>query len=330
MSAGVRWMERHQIVLYVAGIGAGVACGLLWPTVAGPAEVVVQPILALLLFVTFLGIPMRKVGRGLRDWRFLSTVLVLNFVLVPLVVWPLSRFVAHEPALLVGVLVVLLTPCVDYVIVFARLAGGDAQRLLSAAPILMLGQLLLLPALLWIFVGPGVVGPIELTPFIEASVFIIALPLLAAALTQAAAARWRAGRMLEAAGKSAMVPLMVATLAVVVASQIGGVGARLGSLVVVVPVFVAFVVVMVPIGMLVGRIARLETSGRRAVVFSAATRNSLVVLPLALALPATLSLAPLVVVTQTLVELVAMVVLVRLVPRLLPAAERGSRMRDHG
>ena len=51
-------------------------------------------------------------------------------------------------------------------------------------------------------------------------------------------------------------------------------------------------------------------------MFSGATRNSLVVLPLALALPAPLSLAPVVVVTQTLVELVGMVIFVRLVPRL--------------
>jgi ACR3 family arsenite efflux pump ArsB len=59
------------------------------------------------------------------------------------------------------------------------------------------------------------------------------------------------------------------------------------------------------------------------VVFSAATRNSLVVLPLALALPAQFALTPLVVVTQTLVELVAMVVLVAVVPRLMP--DRGAQ-----
>ncbi|MFD5330131.1 hypothetical protein ACFWJO_40495, partial [Streptomyces sp. NPDC127092] len=58
--------------------------------------------------------------------------------------------------------------------------------------------------------------------------------------------------------------------------------------------------------------------GRRAIVFSGATRNSLVVLPLVLALPAAFDLAPLVVVTQTLVELIVMVVFVRLIPRLLP------------
>ena len=84
------------------------------------------------------------------------------------------------------------------------------------------------------------------------------------------------------------------------------------------PIYVAFAAVMVPIGMAAGGIARLDAPGRRAVVFSGATRNSLVVLPLVLALPDRFALAPLVVVTQTLVELVVMVVFVRLIPRLIP------------
>jgi len=47
------------------------------------------------------------------------------------------------------------------------------------------------------------------------------------------------------------------------------------------------------------------------------TRNSLVVLPLALALPAGYELVPAVVVTQTLIELTGMVVLTRVVPKWL-------------
>jgi ACR3 family arsenite efflux pump ArsB len=70
--------------------------------------------------------------------------------------------------------------------------------------------------------------------------------------------------------------------------------------------------------------AHLDAPGARAVVFSGVTRNSLVVLPLVLALPAEFALAPLVVVTQTIVELVIMVLCVRIVPRLV-TAERFTR-----
>ena len=285
--------------------------------------VLVEPVLALLLLATFLAVPFAALGAGLRDGRFLGALLVLNFVVVPAVVFGLSRFVAHDDALLVGVLLVLLAPCVDYVIAFTALAGGTAERLLAAAPLLMLVQLVALPVLLRAFAGPEAVAAVDAGPFVRALVVLILLPLALAALLQWGAVRGRGGVRDTAAGvvrgfTAAMVPLMVVTLFTVVASQIRGVGERLPALAAVVPPFAAFTAVMVALGVVAARWARLDVPAGRALVFSGVTRNSLVVLPLALALPASLDPAPLVVVTQTLVELGVMVSLVRLVPRLLP------------
>ncbi|MEW1921829.1 bile acid:sodium symporter [Pseudarthrobacter oxydans] len=58
----------------------------------------------------------------------------------------------------------------------------------------------------------------------------------------------------------------------------------------------------------------MDAASAKAVIFSGATRNSLVVLPLVLALPEPLALVSLVVVTQTLVELIGMVAYVKIVP----------------
>ncbi|MFJ2503518.1 arsenic resistance protein [Microbacterium sp. NPDC087592] len=300
----------------------GAVVGLWAPAVAHPLELAITPVLGMLLYVTFLGVPFSAIGRAFRDIRFLAMLLVVNFVIVPVIVFGLSRFVAHDQALLVGVLLVLLTPCVDYVIVFTGLAGGAKERLLAAAPILMLGQMLLLPLYLWLFVGPEFIDAVDLAPFLDAFLLLIVLPLAAAGLTQYAAARTRAGRALSDTVQSTMVPLMMLTLAVVVASQIAGVGRQLPALLATIPLYAAFAVIMIPVGLVAGRAARLDVARTRAVVFSGATRNSLVVLPLALALPATFALAPLAVVTQTLVELIAMVVFVRLVPRFVPVRQR--------
>lgn len=84
-----------------------------------------------------------------------------------------------------------------------------------------------------------------------------------------------------------------------------------------VPLYAAFLLVMVPLGLLTARPAGLDVAATRAVVFSGATRNSLVVLPLALAFPGPLALAALVVVTQTLVELIGMVLYVRFLPMIV-------------
>jgi ACR3 family arsenite transporter len=309
------WPERHQVALYVAAIAAA---GLVGWSVPGSAALgaAISPVLGLLLFATFLAVPFTALGRAFGDLRFLTAVLALNFVVVPVVVLLLSRVVAGQEALLLGVLLVLLTPCVDYVIVFSGLAGGAADRLLAASPLLMLAQMLLLPLYLALFAGAETVALVEVSPFVEAFVLLIVLPLGAAAAVQWAAPRSGAARRIESTTGAAMVPLMAATLFTVVSSQVRGVGEELGTLVAVVPLYVAFLVVMVPAGLLAARLVRLDVPATRALAFSGATRNSLVVLPLALALPEPLALTPLVVVTQTLVELVGMVVLVRLLPRL--------------
>ncbi|MCW4386537.1 bile acid:sodium symporter [Salinibacterium sp. SYSU T00001] len=310
------WWDRHQVPLYLAAIVLGGVIGSLAPAIAPTLTVAINPVLALLLFATFLSVPLIEVGRSFRDLRFLSTVLVVNFVIAPLVAFGLSRFVTDDRGLLLGVLLVLLTPCIDYVIVFTGLAGGAKAHLLAATPLLMLLQIVLLPLYLLLFAGSDAVELIEAEPFIEAFLILIVAPLAAAAVVQAISRRYRAGRVIEDVMVMAMVPLMMLTLAVVVGSQIAAVGGQAVALVRVVPLYVAFLAVMLFIGLAAGKLARLDVPSTRAVMFSGSTRNSLVVLPLALALPATLAIAPLAVVTQTLVELVGMVILVRLVPRL--------------
>ena len=69
-------------------------------------------------------------------------------------------------------------------------------------------------------------------------------------------------------------------------------------------------------GWTVARVARLEAPAGRAVAFSSATRNSLVVLPLALAVPGAIPVLPAIIVTQTMIELVASVIYMRLMPKL--------------
>jgi ACR3 family arsenite efflux pump ArsB len=83
-----------------------------------------------------------------------------------------------------------------------------------------------------------------------------------------------------------------------------------------VPVYAAFALLAPLLGWWVARRAGLAAPGARAVAFSAATRNSLVVLPLALAVPGAVPLLPAVVVAQTLVELVAELFYIRWLSRL--------------
>ena len=310
----VAWMERHQVPLYLAALALGTATGLILPEAAGALEPAINPILVALLYATFLGVPLTRLRTAFVDTRFAAALLIVNFVLAPLVVAALSRLVSDSPALLIGLLLVLLAPCVDYVMVFTRLAGGAWERILAASPILMLAQTILLPIWLAALAGPGLAS-ISRRPFALAFVFMIALPLGLSALTQWASARYRPAARVQSRAMALMIPLMMATLTVVTASQITPVASHLGLLVHIIPIFLIFAAIMPLVGNAVGRLAHQDRSSRLALAFSGTTRNSLVVLPLALALPD--ALAPIVVVTQTLVELIVMVVYVRLLPRLI-------------
>ena len=176
----------------------------------------------------------------------------------------------------------------------------------------MLIQALVLPLWLALAAGsPGAQGGgISWRPFAQAFVLMIALPMGLSILTRRAAPRVRSADRLASAATALMVPLMMATLLLVVASR-PDVVAR------VVPLFVAFALVMPAVGDVAGRMAHQGRQERLALAFSGTTRNSLVVLPLALALPDSMGMAPIVVVAQTLVELVVMAIGVRLLPRLI-------------
>ncbi|MFJ7070586.1 bile acid:sodium symporter [Streptomyces sp. NPDC101115] len=312
-------MDDHQVVIYLAAMAAGGLLGRLAPAAGPGLEHAVNPVLGALLFVTFLQVPAAELLRSLRDGRFLAAALVVNFVVVPLVVAAMFTFLPADQAVRLGVLLVLLCPCVDYVIVFCGLAGGSGRRLLAATPLLLVAQMLLLPGFLYVFTGSGLADVVEPGPFLEAFLVLIVVPLAVAWALQAWASRRTAGRRVSDAATTAMVPLMAATLLTVVASQIPKLGDSLADVVAVLPFYAAFLVVMAFAGKAVARLFRLGTGAARAIVFTGATRNSLVVLPLALALPDTFAVAAVVVVSQTLVEVLGMVAYVRLVPRLLPA-----------
>jgi ACR3 family arsenite transporter len=315
------WLERHQVVVYAVAVVLAVAVGFGRPGSAGLVESFIDPVLVVLLFVTFLEVPFVRLRRAFTNGRFMAAALGVNFLVVPVVVWGLTRFLPDDPVILVGAFMVLLTPCIDYVITFTELAGGDAEQITAATPALMLVQLLVLPVYLWLFMGARVADAIEPGPFVEAFLLIIALPLTLAWLTELWAERSSTGESWQETLGWLPVPMLGVTLFVVIASQLPRVQDAFGRIAVVVPVYVAFLVVMPIVGRLAAGALRLDVGESRALVFTAVTRNSLVVLPLALALPAGYELAPAVVVTQTLVELTGMVALTRVVPKwLLPNA----------
>lgn len=214
-----------------------------------------------------------------------------------------------------GVLIVLLAPCIDYVVTFSHLGRADARGLLAATPLLLGVQMLLLPIYLGLLLGDAGRDLIRIEPFLHAFVWLIAVPLVLAGLVQAWARRADAGaRSTEVLGLLP-VPATALVLFIVVCAVVPQLDAPRASALQAVPIYVAFAVLAPLVGLTVGRLFRLPAAGSRAVAFSAATRNSLVVLPLGLAIPGAIPVLPAVIVTQTLIELVSELIYIRVMPK---------------
>lgn len=307
------FFERHQVWIYFVCIAlAAAAASIIDGT--EHLEPAINPALAFMLFVTFLQVPMKEIGRSFKEARFLGALLVSNFVAIPILAYLLSTFVMGDALLRLGILMVLLTPCIDYVITFAHLGKADARLLLASTPVLLLAQMALLPLYLTVFLGGDAAELVSIGPFIEAFVLLIVLPLLLAAGAQLWAGRHTSGQAVTAVLGILPVPATAIVLVLVVAATFPVIGQASNQALSALPIYLAFAVVAPIAGWIVGSIFGLNARAVRAVCFSSSTRNSLVVLPLALAIPGAVPVLPAVIVTQTLVELIAELIYVRVLP----------------
>lgn len=177
-------------------------------------------------------------------------------------------------------------------------------------------QTLLLPVYLGLLLGEAGRGFIQIEPFVHAFIWLIAVPLFSAGVIQAWARKSSAGARVGDALGLLPVPTTAVVLFVVVCSVVPQLDAARASAIQAVPIYVAFAALAPFVGLAVGRLSRLPAAGSRAVAVSAATRNSLVVLPLGLAVPGAVPILPAVIVTQTLVELLSELVYVRFMPKI--------------
>jgi ACR3 family arsenite transporter len=307
-------LERHQVPIYFAAVLLGSVVGLLLPNSASALEAFIWPVVGTLLYFTFLQVPLLQFRQALADMRFLAAMLTANFVFVPVVVWLLLMVLPPSLAIQLGVALVLLTPCTDWMNTFTLLGKGDAHRTLAATPLLLVTQILLLPLFLWLMLESDASRMVATRPFLQAFFGLIVLPLSLAWLTEWCGKRNEWVALAITRSSALPVVLLAVTVLVIAASQIQQVLDDARQLTLVTLVFVTYVALAAVVGRLTVWLYSLPPREGRGVIFSTGTRNSFVVLPLALALPAEWHLAVAVIVIQAFVEMLGMLVFIRLVP----------------
>ncbi len=309
-------LERRQVGIYLIAITLGMGIGIALPAVGPVFEALLRPVLVLLLYATFVQVPLLHLREAFADHRFITAILAGNFVIVPLAVWGLLMWLPTDPVLRLGVLLVLLVPCTDWFLTFSQLGRGDVPRAIAVTPINLLLQLLLLPIYLWVMADGAVPTALSLQDLWPA-LLIVLLPLSLAALSE----RWIEAVPERRALRERLawwpVPLLAVVVFLITGAQVGAVIKALGLLPTLVPVFVAFLVLAALIAKVLALTMRLPVDQGRTLAFSLGTRNSFVVLPFALTLPAGWDVAAVVIVAQSLVELFGMLFYLWWVPRRL-------------
>jgi len=146
-------IEKLQPVIIIAAALVGLFIGYISPF-GKISEYFVEPCLMVLLYFVFLSVEEKKFKQAFRNVKFTVTSLIVNFIWTPVFAFGLGKlFFYNNVDMQIGLLMLMVTPCTDWYLVFTALAKGNVELGASILPLNLLLQILLLPVYLLIFFG---------------------------------------------------------------------------------------------------------------------------------------------------------------------------------
>lgn len=136
-----------------------------------------------MLYITFLQIPIEAIKQSFKNIKFTYTSVIINFIWTPILAWLLSLlFLSDNPALYIGFIMLMVTPCTDWYLIFTGMAKGNVALSTAILPLNLILQVILLPIYLLIF--GGTTGVLEFSFLLESILIALFLPLVLAFLTK--------------------------------------------------------------------------------------------------------------------------------------------------
>lgn len=143
----------------------------------------IEIFLVLMLFFVFLGVDIKKITKSFTDLRFSVSALLINFLWTPIFSFALARiFFPGNTSLQTGFIMLMVTPCTDWYLIFTALANGNVALGSSILPLNLMLQIILLPVFLFIFVGQKVSFGAGLA--VQSILFVLVIPLAAACMVK--------------------------------------------------------------------------------------------------------------------------------------------------
>lgn len=141
----------------------------------------IEPFLMIMLFGVFLQVDLSGLKNSFRNIRFASLTVLINFIWTPLFAWFLaSVFLRGEPDLQIGFLMLMVTPCTDWYLLFTDMAKGNVSLGAAQLPLNLILQIALLPVYLLIFAGSVV--DVDVLTLLRSIVIVLLIPFVCANL----------------------------------------------------------------------------------------------------------------------------------------------------
>lgn len=210
-------MTRWQVPVVLGAVAIGTMTGLT-TDVGDRTDRLVAPALVALLALTFAGIHPRSFADAIRlHPRTAWVSLVINFVWAPLLAGALGwMFLSDDPDLRIGLVMLLVTPCTDWYLVFTATARGNVALGAALLPINLILQLALLP--LFVVALTGAAADVPVRDLLTSVAVVLGIPLAIAVgvrwTASGAAGGHRLDALLARAGPCGLALLAVAVAAI--------------------------------------------------------------------------------------------------------------------
>lgn len=142
----------------------------------------IELFLMLLLYILFLTVDLGKLKTAFKNIRYTTVALVINFIITPVIAYVLGDvFFGDSIEIRIGLLMLLVTPCTDWYLVFTGLSKGNVELNISILPINLILQIVLMPVYLFVFLGSEI--QMEVSHLLQSIVFVLLIPFVLALVT---------------------------------------------------------------------------------------------------------------------------------------------------
>jgi ACR3 family arsenite efflux pump ArsB len=172
-------LSKLQPVFIIISALVGIVLGGLDLKIERRAGNFIEIFLMIMLFFIFLGLDLKEISKTFKNLKFSISALVINFLWTPILAFMLAKiFLPEQIDWQIGLIMLLVTPCTDWYLVFTGLANGNVPLGASILPVNLILQIVLLPAYLFIFMGQAVEFDSHI--IIQSLILVLFIPLTAA------------------------------------------------------------------------------------------------------------------------------------------------------